>query len=611
MSTGTATAESVMPPILARAAHAGDRRNFLTVEATRLPTSAVYAWFNREQDRYINQQILGRIRKKLEDAHEIQPGSDIEFVTAPSADAPVRTDLQAQPTGVGVSMGHVYNAVGDGWSALAKRVGLGKVLAADETYDTAKFHVRYTNALGETVTRTFEESITTGEKYGRTVDGFATGALMNNFQRSVLKVVEMGDEAPWLNHDGSLSPSTLIRWVGQEAFRGIFKGAGEDVFASWPVYNKAGKLWIDHVAKPVSQWAHTHGDGATTGNWLADGLNLLRDKALDVGIVSRDPGSKSLIEHAIEWQGKFYLYNVFTNMWRDFYDGTLGAIERWVGGKRNNANHTDEGREHKGLIGCITDGFCNLGRGIIRPFVKQFAPMMVSTPFFWLAGHYGTNMSGGSNSNPDTYSGERMPSRSRYGEVAHNPLDAAGKAAGKAWNDFGANVADPAFHSVAQAFGKTPEQMGLDGYGREMLDAYARYGTYFSMKGWAQEQWASKKADKAVDQMIDGFFGTVTNTLLPWRWGRVKESGAKFREGARTYRDILTFRDPETIETARRHMAAKAERASGTTHRVDAAHDHAHEAESAAQPVRWSDKEAERKKQREATPGMAVAGQFS
>lgn len=608
-----------MPPLLARAAHAGDRKNFMRVETTRLPTSAVYAWFNREQDRYINQKVRSRIEEKLRARGDLAEGAHVEFVTGSGADPDAyhtRTDLEVQATTFGSKLGRAYDTFGKVWGGLTEKAGISGIAAGDDEYDETTYTVRYTRPDGRVVVEPFRETVTTGEKYGRTATGFMSGALMNNFQRSVLKVVDMGDSAPWMNQDGSISANTLTRWVGQEVFRGVLKGAGEDAFASWPVYNKAGKLWIKHVAKPVSEWAHN--PDAQERNpvlrFLAKDLKLFADGPRAGGDPNGAMAGKTLLEHAIEWQGKFYLYNVFTNMWRDFYDGTLGAVERWIGGRRNNANHKDEPERHRNLGECLTDGFCNLGRGIIRPFIKQFAPMMVSTPFFWAMGHYGTNMAGGGSGNADTYRGlpGGRPSAARYGEPAHNALDAAGKTFGKALNEFGANVADPLAHGAAAMFGRTPESVGLDGFGRETLDAYARYGTYFATKGWGQEQWAGPAADKAVDKMIDGFFGSVTNTLLPWRWGKIKESGAKFREGVKSYRDILTFRDPETIATAQRYIAAKAEKAGGQGRGAAMAAEQLPAGADEHQPQQarasWLARENDRKKQREASPGMTLGG---
>ncbi len=444
--------------------------NAVRTGTTRIFTNFIYSVFDSQQEDYIKSKKDG-------------------------AETPARLSP------LGKFMGRVADGVGGVSDNLLERLVLRPVARARSGGDKDKEEVIF-KELHEEYCK-YEGGISTGEKFGRTAWGFFGGALANNAQRTLIRVFDKGEHKPWVDENGNARPVQFARWTAQEAFRAVFKGAGEDVFASLPQYTIAGKKWIRFLQRFDKQLNPDNYD-VQTGEAIAN--------------------KKSLFLHAGEWQGKFYLYNVFTNMWRDIYDFAMKPIERLIGGNKNNP---DEAPAEQKSIG---EKIRSVGRWLIRTPIKQFAPMMCSTPAFWLPGYFSTTLA------------------SQLDDPNYQPkgvVDEIGRKFGKMVNNAGIKIDD--IIAYAQEKGIAKDQNWLEGMGQYTAKAYSRYSMYFVLKEFFQNKYANKSADFAIDRSIDGFTGMISSALT-LNFKGVRQNWKRLREGAGMYAEVLKFKEEDLLE---------------------------------------------------------------
>lgn len=200
------------------------------------------------------------------------------------------------------------------------------------------------------------------EIVGITTD-FAAGSTGDAWGRQIANMFDPNFKNSWEREDGSTDYRQFARAVGRNAWQIFSKNQGEDWVAALPyVYQmRFQRQAIDKMYRGFSVTSDHQFNG---GSWRMNPQGEIVDSYAKAG--------------ALDLQARFTGYNIYTLMYRDFYDMVAQSIRHWRGqGDAPSFLPKDEPHD-------LIDYPAQLARYVAKSAMKATLYMTPAVPFFWV-----------------------------------------------------------------------------------------------------------------------------------------------------------------------------------------------------------------------------------
>ncbi len=194
---------------------------------------------------------------------------------------------------------------------------------------------------------------------------FSCASAADAAVRNIIYTLDPNVKKPWRDEEGNFDLRKLLAYTGHTTWRILTKNAGEDWAVALP-YVFQMKLQRRLIGK------------------MAAGSKLYLDHGWNGGSYQLDDRGKVIGDYqksgALDLQLRFTGYNWYTLMYRETYDAIGRGLASW---KKNGFSLSLPGLPEHPVADTLT-GVKDLGRYIIKSFIKANLYMQPSVPFFWV-----------------------------------------------------------------------------------------------------------------------------------------------------------------------------------------------------------------------------------